>query len=359
MSVGIIYGGKSGEHEVSLHSAYSILKNLSTKDYSAVAIGIDKKGVWYLQSKIEMKNETLKIIRESQQTVAAVPGKGLYVDKRRIKVDIVFPVLHGTFGEDGTIQGLLELADIPYVGAGVLGSALSMDKDKAKRVWKEAGLPVVPYILLRKAEFASPHFSLKKFASSALIQFGLPLFIKPSCAGSSLGVSKIGNAGEMEEALALAFTFDTKVLVEPCVNGREIECSVTGNGDPVAYGPGEIVPHHSFYDYEAKYIDPNGAELLLPAKLTKNQAGKLKDIAVKAYKLAEVEGMARVDFFQEKEKGKILLSEINTIPGFTNISMFPKMCEAGGLYYPELLDLLIKHGLERYRERKSLRYTYQ
>ena len=271
---------------------------------------------------------------------------------------MVFPVLHGSFGEDGTIQGLLETAGIPYVGAGVLGSSLSMDKEKTKQIWKESGLPVVPYVLSRKEDFLKKSEELKRIIRETE-KLGFPVFVKPCSVGSSVGITKVKARDGLKKALEAAFKFDTKVLIEQGIDAREIECSVLGNRTPQAFTPGEIVSSHEFYDYEAKYLDPRGAELLIPARLDGRKQEEIKSLAVKAYEAAAVEGMARVDFFVDRESGKIYLNEINTIPGFTNISMFPRMCEHDGLKYPELLESLIRLGLERHSLRQGITYRYQ
>jgi len=273
-------------------------------------------------------------------------------------VDVVFPVLHGTFGEDGTIQGLLEMVNVPYVGAGVLGSAIGMDKEIAKILWLHAGLPVVPFISVRKLDWASAE-KRKQIIERAERDFMYPLFVKPSCAGSSVGASKAPDRPSLEQAVAEALLWDDKVLIEPFVPAREVECSVTGNERPEAYTPGEIVPTHEFYDYEAKYIDPDGAALLIPADLTETEFRTIREIAIKAYKAAELSGLSRIDFFVRKDTREILLNEVNTMPGFTTISMFPKMCEASGLSYPDLLDKLISLAQERHEQRNFRNYSYK
>jgi D-alanine-D-alanine ligase len=273
-----------------------------------------------------------------------------------LPVDVVFPVLHGTFGEDGTLQGLLEMADLPYVGAGVLGSAIGMDKEIAKALWIHGGLPTVPYIAIRALEWANKekrNFLIER----AERDFRYPLFVKPSRAGSSVGAAKASDRTALEKAVGGALGWDDKVLIEPFIPAREIECSVTGNDRYEAYTPGEIVPSHEFYDYDAKYTDPDGAKLLIPADLSEAELRTVREIALRAYKIAELSGLARVDFFLNKNTSEILLNEVNTMPGFTTISMFPKMCEASGLAYGELLDRLINLAEERFIEKRNLHYS--
>jgi D-alanine-D-alanine ligase len=352
LAVCLLFGGRSGEHEVSLRSAASVSENLDPARYRQVLIGIDPQGVWHLQDGGELRRESygpVFSIRPSRIPVSVVPGRGLYAGRRRLPVEVVFPVLHGTFGEDGTIQGLLEMGGLPYVGAGVLASALAMDKEKTKEVWRLAGLPVMDWFTLRGAG--------PEQVQAARERFTLPLFVKPATAGSSVGISKVRAWGELAPALADALRYDAKVLVEPAADAREIECAVLGNDEATAFPPGEIVPRHEFYSYEAKYLDPQGAELRLPADLPEAVRGEIQRLAVAAFHAVECSGMARVDFFLERSSGQALLNEINTIPGFTNISMYPKMCELAGLAYPRLLDRLIELGLERHRRRGALRFA--
>ena len=273
-----------------------------------------------------------------------------------IHCDIVFPVLHGTYGEDGTIQGLLEMAEVPYVGCGVMESAVTMDKEKTKQLWERAGLPVVPYLCLCRNDIDGGVLSEK--LNSAEQSFGYPLFIKPCCAGSSVGAGRARNRTELEAAVAEAFRWDNKILVEQSVDAREVECSVTGNtgisSSVKAYIPGEIVPSHDFYDYDAKYTDPNGARLCIPALLDTQQIEHIRETAVRAFEAAGCSGLARVDFFIDRTNGAVYLNELNTMPGFTSISMFPKMCSAAGLEYSDLIQLLIDLGLERFEAHRSL-----
>jgi D-alanine-D-alanine ligase len=351
-TVCILYGGRSGEHEVSCRSAASVSRNLDPKKYRQVLIGIDKAGLWHLQQEARYQSadygERLEVV-PAAEPMSVVPGQGLSTPSGAVEVDVVFPVLHGTFGEDGTVQGLLEMADLAYVGAGVLGSSLAMDKEKTKELWRQSGLPVVDFVVLRNDSAQS--------TAAVLDRLPFPLFVKPVTAGSSVGVSKVRSRDELQTATAEALLYDVKVMVEPAIEGREIECAVLGNESPQAFSPGEILPAHEFYSYEAKYIDPEGAELKLPANLPDTTSREIRELAVAAFQAVECSGMARVDFFLERESGRILLNEINTIPGFTNISMYPKMCEASGVPYPELLDRLIGLAFDRCERRRHLRYS--
>jgi D-alanine-D-alanine ligase len=353
----VLYGGRSSEHEVSLVSAASVARMIDSR-WQPLLAGIDKEGRWYLQPEEELlrvKTETgspLRIIKNSEAILSVIPGQGIAHNGKLLAVDVVFPVLHGAFGEDGLVQGLLETARLAYAGSGVPGSSLCMDKDKVKRVWQEAGLPVTGSLTLRKTEDRAAGIA------AAERDFGYPLFVKPSRMGSSVGIAKARNRAELETALREALRFDTKILIEKAINAREIECSVIGNHTPRAFTPGEIIPSHEFYDYAAKYTDPDGARLVIPADLDGPLRDKIKRIAVSAYTAAEAEGFARVDFFVEKETGEIFINEINTIPGFTPISMFPRICVHDGLSYPELLNELLELGIARFREKEELVFSY-
>jgi D-alanine-D-alanine ligase len=318
LRVAVLYGGRTGEHEVSLNSAESVIKAMDPAKYDVQRILITKEGRW--------------------QPRAISPEPGGNPD-----IDVVFPVLHGTFGEDGTVQGLLELADLAYVGAGVLASAVSMDKDVMKRLCRASSLPVAEYYLHGEFE---PGGAAAKF----------PMFVKPANLGSSVGISKVKSIEELAPALKLALEFDRKVIVERGIVGREFECSVLGNDDPKASVPCEILPSRDFYDYEDKYL-LNKAQTVVPADLTPEQTQKIQTLAVACYRAVGCEGMARVDFLLETATGKFYINEINTIPGFTSISMFPKMWEASGLAYPALIDRLIELALERHEIRRSMRYS--
>lgn len=361
MRIAILYGGKSGEHEVSLRSAASVIRHLDRKHHVQL-IGITKAGAWHLQPDSVLASclegaDALEL-RSNAPSVLVVPGTGLRVYGARgsadLPLDVVFPVLHGTFGEDGTIQGLLECANVAYVGADVLGSAVGMDKEIAKVLWHDAGLPVVPSITARPVDVAD----IDDLASRVEKRFGWPVFVKPARCGSSVGASKAMNRSELRTTVANALAFDTKVLVEPFISAREIECSVLGNGSPRAFPPGELIPSHEFYDYEAKYIDPDGARIVIPAPIHAETATRIQEIALAAYATAGLSGMARVDFFIDKNDGTVYLNEANTIPGFTSISMYPMMCEAGGLPYSSLLEELLELAVEQKKSRASLKYEH-
>mgnify|MGYP001592908120 CR=1 FL=1 len=356
--VGILFGGKSAEHEVSLRSAKSVFDALDKKKYEPVLIGIDKRGKWLLKdrSRFLLESGKKKSIEAhtSSESVALVPqSEGRITNlERKIpgeKIDVVFPVLHGPFGEDGTVQGLLKLANIPFVGAGVLGSAVGMDKDVMKRLLRDAGIPVARFLTFREGDSIS--------FEAVSRELGLPLFVKPANLGSSVGVRKVRDKKEFSEALKEAFSFDRKILAEEYVKGREIECSVLGNENPIASVPGEVIPQHEFYSYKAKYLDENGAILEIPAKLPQETVRGVQDIAVRAFRALECEGMGRVDCFL-KDTGEIFVNEINTIPGFTSISMYPKMWEASGISYTELIDRLVMFAMERFQKESKLKTSY-
>lgn len=366
-TVAVLYGGKSGEHEVSLISAGSIVAHLDKTKYSIVPIGITKEGEWYLQTLPQwayMPPEPglMRALPEIEKTsrVIAVPGKGLWLETEKrlqnLEIDIVFPVLHGTFGEDGTVQGLLETVDLPYVGADVLGSAVGMDKEISKRLWLSAGLPIVDYISVRREDLSDKNY--QTLVRKVETRFGWPCFVKPTCSGSSVGTSKVNHPEALKAALLSALRWSERALVEAFIEAREIECAVLGNESPIAFPPGEIVPSHEFYDYEAKYKDPHGASLLIPAPLSEETKNRIMSIAISAYKYASIKGMARVDFFIEKMTGAVFLNEINTIPGFTAISMYPRMCIHAGLAYIDLLDRLIELGMEEYGAKRALEYDF-
>jgi D-alanine-D-alanine ligase len=359
--IAIIYGGRSGEHEVSLQSAASIVRNLDRSLFEPILVGASKEGPWYLQGEEAAPRAAApgsSLVIERGRRVFAAPGQGLVAEARgaagleSLGAELAFPVLHGTFGEDGTVQGLLELADLPCVGASVLGSALGMDKEKAKELWLRAGLPVVPFFAAR----ADALGDIEALARRAGARFGWPCFVKPACAGSSVGASKVAGPEGLEAALRAALEWDEKALVEPFVSAREIECAVLGNAEPEAFPPGEVAPTHEFYDYEAKYLDPEGARLEVPAKISPAQAERVRSVAIAAFKACELSGMARVDFFIDRRTGEVLLNEVNTIPGFTKISMYPRMCEAGGIPYSRLITRLCELALERSAMRSKLKF---
>jgi D-alanine-D-alanine ligase len=359
LRVGIIFGGRSGEHEVSLASAASVIRALDPEKYEAVPIGIAKDGRWLAGSPAQkMLSEVLRsgqhVTLPTDPGVAAlVPLEG--ASSPSLRVDVVFPVLHGTYGEDGTVQGLLELAGLPYVGSGVTGSATAMDKDMAKRLFRQDGLPVGDFVAVLRSEWES---SPKKVLKMLQKKFRFPVFVKPAALGSSVGMTKAHDAKELSQALDFAAEFAMKIVVEKSIRGREIELSVLGNDTPKASVPGEIIPHREFYDYEAKYLE-EGTRLVIPAKLSKAQVKRFQDYAVRAFRCLECRGMARVDFFLEKSSGRIYINEVNTIPGFTSISMYPKMWEASGLSYRELIDQLIQLALAEHREKQRTKYSIE
>jgi D-alanine-D-alanine ligase len=390
LKVGILFGGRSGEHEVSLLSAASVLKAINPEKYEIVPIGISKQGQWLSAAHAEklLRGEELPeergrhlragdpeatpgaavlakgeavIVPPVPQTDMLVPfeSKALAAE-HGIHVDVIFPVLHGTFGEDGTIQGLLELADIPYVGAGVLGSAAGMDKDVMKRLFTAAGLPIVKHVtILRRHWLEDP----RKVTREIERRLKYPLFVKPANLGSSVGISKAHNRKELGPAMDVAAGFDRKIVIEQGVGGkkqkaRELECSVLGNDEPQASIAGEIVPSAEFYDYKAKYVD-EGSQLIIPARLTKKQMKEVQEMAVRAFQAVDCSGLARVDFLMDPKNAKVYLNEINTMPGFTSISMYPKLWQASGLNYADLIDRLIQLALERHEEKKKNQYSRQ
>jgi D-alanine-D-alanine ligase len=360
--LGLLFGGRSGEHDVSLTSAASVLQALDPVKYEVVPIGITREGRWRVGSgALKLLPEVLE---SGQAVTPAVDPTGpkliplqsaVRAPEPRPEVDVIFPLLHGTFGEDGTVQGLLEMANLPYVGAGVLGSAAGMDKDVMKRLFRDAGLPVVPWEVVLRRDWEQDPVGVRKRLEKWI---RYPLFVKPANLGSSVGISKVHRAKELPAALGLAARYDRKILVEKAVNAREIECSVLGNDSPQASVPGEVVPVNEFYDYEAKYIK-EGSELIIPARLTPRQTKRVQELAVRAFQAIDCAGMARVDFLMDRRRGKIFVNEINTIPGFTPISMYPKLWEASGVPYSQLLDRLIELALERHQEKARTRYEYK
>jgi len=391
LRVGVLFGGRSGEHEVSLLSAASVLNAIDKDKYDVVPIGITKDGRWLtaehaenlLTGKLVLEPRTLRAGDPKLTEPAAVLARGEAVvvppepvhretglmpfqtdatpmrraSDRAINVDVIFPVLHGTFGEDGTIQGLLELADIPYVGAGVLGSAAGMDKDIMKSLFIAAGLPIVKHVTILRSDWKKDLKRVEKLVG----KLKYPVFVKPANLGSSVGISKAHNKKELGPAIEEAAKFDRKIVIEQGVGGnkdkaREIECSVLGNDEPEASVPGEIVPIKEFYDYNAKYLD-EGSQLIIPAKLSKAETKKVQELAVKAFKAVDCSGLARVDFLMDPKSRKIYLNEINTMPGFTAISMYPKLWAASGLEYSDLIDRLIQLGIERHEDKKKNQYS--
>jgi D-alanine-D-alanine ligase len=360
LRVGVIYGGRSGEHEVSLASATSVIRALDPEKYEVVPIGITKEGRWLVGTGAQkMLPEVLKsgerVSLPPDPTAAALVPLSQDAGRPNVSVDVMFPVLHGTFGEDGTVQGLLELAGLPYVGAGVLASAVGMDKGVQKRLFEQAGLPVVPFVAVQRSEWEKHP---AKVLQTIRKKLPFPVFVKPATLGSSLGMSRVKSAAELPAAMTLAAEFALKILVERGIAGREIEVSVLGNDDVRASIPGEIVPHREYYDYTAKYLEA-GTRLVIPAPLTKKQIATFQDYAVRAFRAIEGTGMARCDFFLERRTGKIFVNELNTIPGFTSISMYPKLWEASGLSYPQLIDRLIRLALELHQEKARTKYSIE
>jgi D-alanine-D-alanine ligase len=358
--VGVLFGGRSGEHEVSLSSAASVIRALDPEKYEAVPIGISKDGRWLVGTgAVKMLPEVLKsgerVLLPADPTAGVLVPFGAATGQPSVTVDVVFPVLHGTFGEDGTVQGLLELAGLPYVGAGVLGSAVGMDKDVQKRLFREEGLPVAPYVAFPRSAWERKPADVLKMVSKEL---RFPVFVKPATLGSSVGMSKVHDRHELPKALDLAAEFAQKILVEKGLTAREIEVAVLGNDSPKASIPGEIVPHREFYDYAAKYLE-EGTKLVIPAPLKRAQVAKFRDYAVRAFRCLECSGMARVDFFLEKRTNRIYINEINTIPGFTSISMYPKMWEASGISYRELISRLIDLAFDAHREKVRTKYAIE
>ncbi len=393
LRVGVLFGGRSGEHEVSLLSAASVVNAIDKEKYEVVPIGITKDGRWLtaaaaealLQGKPHDESKHLRAGDPDATPGAAVLASGEAVvvppepvhsagrsltpfqsdatalrraADRAINVDVIFPVLHGTFGEDGTIQGLLELADIPYVGAGVLGSAAGMDKDIMKSLFRAAGLPIVKHVTILRSDWDADPKKTEKIIDRSL---KYPVFVKPANLGSSVGISKARTKKELGPAIYEAAKFDRKIVIEQGVGGakhkaREIECSVLGNDRPQASVPGEIVPIKEFYDYAAKYLD-EGSELVIPAKLTKPETKKVQDLAVRAFQAVDCAGLARVDFLMDPKTRKLFVNEINTMPGFTAISMYPKLWAASGLSYSDLIDRLIQLGIERHDDKKKNQYS--
>src|SRR5271165_6121170 len=393
LRVGVLFGGRSGEHEVSLLSAASVLKAIDKTKYDVVPIGITKQGRWVTAAHAErllkghasdsQRSRRLRAGDPETTSAAAVLAKGEgvvvppmpgknhtsmvpfetsasdpHAAHKPVDVDIIFPVLHGTFGEDGTIQGLLELADIAYVGAGVLGSAAGMDKDVMKRLFRDAGIPIVKHITVLRSAWREEPKQVRQQIEDAL---NYPVFVKPANLGSSVGISKVHDASELAAAMDEAAQIDRKLIVEQGVGGnkskaREIECSVLGNDKPLASLPGEVVPIKEFYDYNAKYLD-EGSKLIIPADLSAKKQAEVRRLAIAAFQAVDCAGLARVDFLMDPRTGKMYVNEINTIPGFTSISMYPKLWQATGISYPELIDRLIQLGLERHADKKQNRYS--
>jgi D-alanine-D-alanine ligase len=360
--VAVIFGGRSAEHEVSLQSAKNVIESLDKKKYEPVLIGIDKEGRWFLNEHsiqlLNSNNPALIQLSDSQHEIALTPtgsnSQLISLHKKNVfpKVDVIFPVLHGPFGEDGTIQGLAKLANLPCVGAGILGSAVGMDKDVMKRLLRDAGIPIARWISLSTVN--KDNISYESLVS----KMGHTLFVKPSNLGSSVGISKVRNKKEFREAIRLAFDYDLKVIVEEEIKGREIECAVLGNEFPEASVPGEIIPNADFYSYQAKYIDDNGATLSIPAQLPEYLVKQVQDMALQTFRVLDCQGMARVDIFLTPDE-KLYVNEINTIPGFTKISMYPKLWEYSGISYTELVDKLIQLAIEDHVKRSRLKVSME
>jgi D-alanine-D-alanine ligase len=379
LRVGVLYGGRSGEHEVSLASAAAVFANLDRKRYEPIPIRIDKEGRWALADRPPTAVSAADVIEQARLD-AARPSRGgrevhlvarpseetiLSIDRRTpqkddsgqavvtgLNLDVIFPVLHGPYGEDGTIQGLLELANVPYVGAGVLASAVGMDKALMKLVFSATGLPVCPYRVFLRTDWERRHDAIVTELEAAL---GYPMFVKPANLGSSVGISKAKARDGLAAAIDLAGSFDRKIVVEAAVpDAREIECSVLGNDEPVASVPGEVVPSREFYDYEAKYLD-SASQTVIPADLPAEIAAEVRRLSIAAFQAIDCAGMARVDFLLARANGLLYLNEVNTIPGFTTISMYSKMWAASGVTYPELLDRLLALAIERHADKQQLR----
>ncbi|MDH1087049.1 MULTISPECIES: D-alanine--D-alanine ligase [Pantoea] len=358
LRVGIVFGGKSAEHEVSLQSAKNILDAIDKTRFEVVLLGIDKQGHWRLNDAsdflLHAENPALIALNRAAEDVALVPGNQQQplITRRDAhplsQIDVIFPIVHGTLGEDGSLQGLLRMASLPFVGSDVLGSAVSMDKDFTKRLLRDAGLKVAPWLSVTQSQRATLD------ADAVIARLGLPLFIKPANQGSSVGVSKVDSADAFEAALELAFTFDRKVLIETGIKGREIECAVLGNDAPQASPCGEIVVHDAFYSYDTKYISETGAQTVVPAAIPAAVSEAIREVAIRAFSALECFGMARVDVFLTDE-GEIIVNEVNTLPGFTNISMYPKLWQAAGLSYQDLITRLIELAMERHQQASSLK----
>jgi len=349
--IALLYGGRSGEHEVSCSSAASVLRNLKP-NHEALLIGIDRSGGWYTQDEPLQIPRALKVEVDAARRILIEPGGGFTLPTgQEMHIDVAMPLLHGKFGEDGSVQGLLETARLPYVGSNVLASSIGMCKETAKRIWRDAGLLVIPWQTLSKRNRDTGEAETALFA-----KLGPKLCVKPATSGSSLGVSMAASLPELKAALKKAWRYDDKILVEKAIQGRELECSVTGYMHPEAYPPGEISPavQYEFYDYDAKYTDPDGAKLMVPARLDAATTEKVKETAILAFKTIGAGGLARVDFFLEEESSALYLNEINTMPGLTPISLFPRMLAEGGLDFASALERLIEGALAEHARKEAL-----
>jgi D-alanine-D-alanine ligase len=358
LRVGVIFGGRSGEHEVSVMSARGILKALDPARFEAVPIGIGRDGRWQrvepsaLLTPGEAGADRVgegALVRAHDVPGSAIERRELSDLSGRFGVDVFFPIVHGTQGEDGALQGLLEIAGVPYVGCGVLGSAIGMDKDVSKRLLRDAGLPVVDFIVARAGGVSGA-----PLAERVEAELGYPCFVKPANLGSSVGVSKVRTAAELPGALAEAFRYDRKLVIERGIDAREIETAVLGLASPEVSLPGEIVPRHEFYSYEAKYLDPEGAELVVPARLSESQTREVQRLSLRAFEALELEGLARVDFFLDKNDGRWFVNEVNTLPGFTEVSMYARMWQHTGISYRDLVTRLVELALARFEARRQL-----
>ncbi len=361
--IGLIFGGRSGEHEVSLASARSVMENLDPNTYDIVPIGITPAGAWLLGAEPAQLIAARQGVQPEQSTAVTLTGdpslrrlipiQGSEPLRDNGALDVIFPVLHGTYGEDGTLQGLLEMANLPYVGCGVLGAALGMDKEKMKMVFLSVGLPIGDYLVYRRNEWErTPGHILDAIEQ----RLGYPNFVKPVNLGSSVGINKAHDRAELEHAMHVAAEYDRKIIIERNINCRELECAVLGNDEPIASVVGEVVASNEFYDYNAKYID-NKSQVFIPAALPQTVAEEVRRQAVQAFLALDLSGLARVDFFLEKDTNKVYINEVNTLPGFTQISMYPKLWEASGLPYAQLLDRLIELAIERHADRQKNRTT--
>ena len=379
LRVGVLFGGRSGEHEISLRSALTVMSSMDPARYEMVPIGIARDGRWRLRA------DALSLLKQSTPRLHALGRGGIpvilppYPRSRLLEaasiassarnpdiangkgafapLDVIFPILHSTYGEDGTVQGLLELAGIPYVGAGVLGSAIGIDKDIQKRLLRDTGIPVVRYFSLTQADAAGDRGHARRLAD----ELGYPVFVKPNALGSSIGITRVKSPAALIAALKDAFQYDRKVLLEAGCGGREFECAVLGNDHPKASMVGEIVVHrrHRFYSYESKYVDPNGAKVKIPADVPQSVSDRMRELSIAAFKALALRGMARVDFLARADLSECFINEVNTIPGFTAISMYPKLWEATQLPLPRLIDQLIELALEEHHQRARLKFTYQ
>ena len=353
MKIAILFGGKSAEHEISILSANNVFKNLDKKKFDPVLIKIDKDGKWFTDKSM-VENNNFHDIKQLQDfdpkdELLFLPGTDtpfVFNDKIRFTVNAVFPVLHGPNGEDGSVQGLLKILNLPFVGPGVLGSAVGMDKEIMKRLLREAGIKIGDYLVARYGDY--PDFEI---VESTL---GLPVYIKPANMGSSVGISKVSIESQYKKAIHLAYEFDTKLVIEANIEGREIECAILGNENPKASVPGEVTANRAFYDYEAKYLDDKGYEIQIPAQLDKDIEKQVKEIAVKTFRVLECEGLSRVDVFVTKDND-ILVNEINTLPGFTSISKYPMLWRESGIDYKDLISKLIELAIERFKREKKLK----